>query len=49
MQQSYRRSMEMSIRKDAVAGQFYPASKEEIEKMFDHYNKIIDESIKEKR
>ncbi|ADN09238.1 AmmeMemoRadiSam system protein B [Sulfurimonas autotrophica] len=37
----------MSIRKDAVAGQFYPASKEEIEKMFSHYNKIIDESIKD--
>jgi len=38
----------MSIRKDAVAGQFYPASKEEIEKMFNHYNEIIDESIKDK-
>ena len=38
----------MSIRKDAVAGQFYPASKEEIQKMFDHYNKIIDESIKDR-
>jgi len=40
--------MEMSIRKDAVAGQFYPASKEEIVKMFNHYNEIIDESIKDK-
>jgi len=40
--------MEMSIRKDAVAGQFYPASKEEIVKMFNYYNKIIDESIKDK-
>ena len=38
----------MSIRKDAVAGQFYPASKEEIQKMFDHYNTIIDEAIKDK-
>jgi hypothetical protein len=38
----------MSTRKDAVAGQFYPASQEEIEKMFDHYNKIVDESIKDK-
>jgi len=40
--------MEMSIRKDAVAGQFYPANKEEIVKMFNHYNEIIDESIKDK-
>jgi len=38
----------MSIRKDAVAGQFYPANKEEIEKMLTHYNEIIDESIKDK-
>jgi AmmeMemoRadiSam system protein B len=38
----------MSTRKDAVAGQFYPASKEEIQKMFAHYNKIIDEGIKDK-
>jgi AmmeMemoRadiSam system protein B len=41
--------MEMSLRKDAVAGQFYPASKNEIEKMFNHYNEIIDESIKDKK
>ncbi|WP_297434363.1 AmmeMemoRadiSam system protein B [Sulfurimonas sp.] len=39
----------MSVRKDAVAGQFYPTSKEEIEKMFAHYNKIVDEAIKDKR
>ncbi|WP_297439864.1 AmmeMemoRadiSam system protein B [Sulfurimonas sp.] len=39
----------MSTRKDAVAGQFYPASKTEIEKMFHHYNVIIDESIKDER
>jgi len=38
----------VTIRKDAVAGQFYPASKEEIETMFNHYNNIIDDSIKEK-
>ena len=37
----------MSVRKDAVAGQFYPANKEEIQKMFKHYNEIIDESIKD--
>jgi AmmeMemoRadiSam system protein B len=37
----------MSIRKAAVAGQFYPADKDEIIKMFTHYNKIIDESIKD--
>ncbi|WP_457743919.1 AmmeMemoRadiSam system protein B [Sulfurimonas sp.] len=36
----------MSIRKDAVAGQFYPANKEEIEKMFHHYNDIINQHIK---
>jgi AmmeMemoRadiSam system protein B len=41
--------MEMSLRKDAVAGQFYPASKSEIEKMFHHYNEVIDESIKDKK
>jgi len=39
----------MSIRKDAVAGQFYPANKEEIVKMFNHYNEIVDKSIKDKR
>jgi len=37
----------MSIRKDAVAGQFYPANKEEIEKMFHHYNDIINQNIKD--
>jgi hypothetical protein len=37
----------MSIRKAAVAGQFYPADKDEIIKMFTHYNKIIDKSIKD--
>ena len=38
----------MSLRKDAVAGQFYPAESQEIEKMFAHYNKIIDESLQDK-
>ena len=38
----------MSTRKDAVAGQFYPANKEEIEKMLHHYNDIVDEAIKDK-
>ncbi len=37
----------MSTRKDAVVGQFYPASQEEIQKIFAHYNQIIDESIKD--
>lgn len=38
----------MSVRKDAVAGQFYPSDKSEIEKMFLHYNSLIDEAtIKE--
>jgi len=37
----------MSLRKDAVAGQFYPASQAEIQKMFAYYNKIINESIKD--
>ena len=35
----------MSTRKDAVAGQFYPADKDEIVKMFTHYNEIIDKAI----
>lgn len=35
----------MSIRKDAVAGQFYPADKEEIEKMFAHYNEIVQNTL----
>lgn len=34
----------MSIRKDAVVGQFYPSDKHEIEKMFLHYNSLIDEA-----
>lgn len=32
----------MSIRKTAVAGQFYPAGKEDIVKMFEHFNKALD-------
>jgi AmmeMemoRadiSam system protein B len=38
----------MTIRKDAVAGQFYPASSTEIEEMIEHYNKILDENLKDK-
>ncbi len=38
----------MTIRKDAVAGQFYPDSPTEIERMIEHYNKILDESLKDK-
>ena len=38
----------MTIRKDAVAGQFYPASSTEIESMIEHYNKILDEHLKDK-
>jgi AmmeMemoRadiSam system protein B len=39
--------MEMSTRKTSVAGQFYPATAEEIESMFDHYNKILDEHLED--
>ena len=38
----------MSIRKDAVAGQFYPADKNEIVQMFTHYNEIIDKALQDK-
>ena len=38
----------MTIRKDAVAGQFYPDSPTEIEKMIEHYNTILDEHLKDK-
>jgi len=38
----------MSIRKDAVAGQFYPSDKEEIEKMFTHYNEIVENALSDK-
>lgn len=41
--------MEMSMRTTAVAGQFYPANSEEIEAMFRHYNKVIDEHIDDKK
>jgi len=37
----------MSTRETAVAGQFYPADPNEIEAMFEHYNKILDEHIKD--
>lgn len=38
----------MSTRETAVAGQFYPANPNEIEEMFEHYNTILDEHIKDK-
>ncbi|NPA81414.1 MAG: AmmeMemoRadiSam system protein B [Epsilonproteobacteria bacterium] len=38
----------MRIRESAVAGQFYPASKEEIRQMIDYFNKLLDENIKDK-
>jgi len=38
----------MNIRKDAVAGQFYPADKNEIIKMFTYYNEIIDKRLQDK-
>lgn len=37
----------MSMRKTAVAGQFYPSSAREIEGMLEHYNNILDEHIKD--
>ena len=37
----------MSTRKTSVAGQFYPANAQEIEAMFEHYNKILDEHLKD--
>ncbi len=38
----------MTIRKDAVAGQFYPASSADIDAMIKHYNTILDERLKER-
>jgi AmmeMemoRadiSam system protein B len=35
----------MSTRETAVAGQFYPSDPHEIEKMFAHYNRIIEEHL----
>ncbi len=37
----------MNIRKDAVMGQFYPSSAKEITDMFTHYNKILNENMKD--
>ena len=37
----------MNIRKSSVMGQFYPANPNEITDMFTHYNKILDENIKD--
>ena len=38
----------MSIRKMAVAGAFYPADPNEIKKMFEYYNEILDKHLKDK-
>lgn len=38
----------MSIRKTAVAGQFYPANYKDIQEMFTHYNEVLDKSITDK-
>ncbi len=35
----------MSTRETAVAGQFYPSKAEEIKKVFDHYNQILEKHI----
>jgi len=40
--------MVMSIRETSVAGQFYPADPNEITVMFEHYNKILDEHMRDK-
>ena len=37
-----------TIRKDAVKGQFYPSDPKEIIKMFEHYNTVLDEHMKDK-
>ncbi|BDY12222.1 AmmeMemoRadiSam system protein B [Hydrogenimonas cancrithermarum] len=37
----------MRIREAAVAGQFYPASPEEIKMMIDHFNKVLEESVRD--
>jgi len=36
----------MRVRNAAVAGQFYPASPEEIKMMFDHFNKVLEGHLK---
>jgi len=35
----------MSIRKMAVAGQFYPNSDEELKAMFTHYNSVLEKHV----
>ncbi len=37
----------MKIRKAAVAGQFYPASPEEIRRMFSYFNEMLEKSIRD--
>ncbi len=41
--------MQESVRKSAVAGQFYPATKADIEKMFQYFNAILDKELKDKK
>lgn len=38
----------MSTRETSVSGQFYPSNAQEIEEMFEHYNKILDEHFSDK-
>ena len=38
----------MSVRKEAVAGTFYPDNKNQIEKMINDYNNVIDTHLKQK-
>ncbi len=38
----------MRIRQSAVSGQFYPASGEEIKRMIDYFNKVLEDNIKDK-
>ncbi len=37
------------IRQTAVAGQFYPADRDEIERMFAHFNRVLEEHIRDKK
>jgi len=38
----------MSVRESAVAGAFYPADRESIEKMFQHFNSVLESHLKDK-
>jgi AmmeMemoRadiSam system protein B len=39
----------MAVRKSAMAGGFYPARCNEIEKMFKYFNSLLDDALKDKR